>query len=952
MKSLSLLRSIVPSAGRTLAVLEHRLHPIVHQLAAWLWAMARVLARRAWDLLVEFIHGLPGYLRLFFERFRLLPRGVRTAIWLTAIAVFAVWEFQTSTVQARLLSAFASTLTYTVELGSSPRIVFPKDGPWDERRGYTRVVDFSRRLERQGYRVVSQARFSPPLAFAARRGVTPPQAQPTNVGLVICGADGDTLYDAARDAAAYRSFNQIPPVVVQSLLYIENRELARDTSGTLNPAVDWNRFFKAMALYVGRHVGLPLPAEGGSTLAVQLEKYRHSPGGRTESGPEKLRQMLTASIRAYKGGPHTGEARRRIVLEYVNTVPLGAVRGYGEVFGIAEGLEVWFGMKPRWVRQALHDAKRPARRARALQAVLALLCAVRAPTYYFSKPEALEARVASYTRLLVKEGVLDAETAEKILARPIRLKPKRPSAWENTVQIDQGTGRVREELRALLGMRDNYALDRMHVTVEATLEPGLQRDVSTYFRGLGKQATVEARGLTGDRLLGDGDPAEVVYSLLIYERTPNGNLVRVEEDNLRGPLDLNRGTMLELGSTAKLRTLVHYLDIVAREREAVLGRDPVEVAARAEEARDPITRWVAEEMVIDEEAPLDSLLSRALSRTYSADPTEVFFTGGGLTTFQNFDPNDDYGTFTLRESVVRSINLPFIRLMRDLVSYHAARLPYDADRVLSNESDGNRDGLLREIARAEGESPDTSWLLRTNLKHAQDLRLRARIERDAFARMTEDWHHVGFPFPHLVPSYATALGSSADQPGALADLMALLLNDGSRRGTSRIRRITFAPGTAYETTYAAPPVAEDVQVLQPAVARAARSVLADVVEHGTGRRMRGAFDTVDMSVEIGGKTGTGDNRVERYARGGRVISSEVINRTATFVFYFQDRYYGVISASVLGPNAASYQFTSALPVAVLRQLAPSIERRLGIATRAAPADSAASDTSRVVASAP
>ncbi|HKQ19331.1 MAG TPA: glycosyl transferase family 51, partial [Candidatus Eisenbacteria bacterium] len=244
------------------------------------------------------------------------------------------------------------------------------------------------------------------------------------------------------------------------------------------------------------------------------------------------------------------------------------------------------------------------------------------------------------------------------------------------------------------------------------------------------------------------------------------------------------------------------------------------------------------------------------------------------------------------------------------------------------------------------------WLLRTNLKHAQDLRLRARIERDAFARMTEDWHHVGFPFPHLVPSYATALGSSADQPGALADLMALLLNDGSRRGTSRIRRITFAPGTAYETTYAAPPVAEDVQVLQPAVARAARSVLADVVEHGTGRRMRGAFDTVDMSVEIGGKTGTGDNRVERYARGGRVISSEVINRTATFVFYFQDRYYGVISASVLGPNAASYQFTSALPVAVLRQLAPSIERRLGIATRAAPADSAASDTSRVVASAP
>ena len=928
----------------------------MHQLAAgvrdssvWSYRMVHAAARALapWIRLAVriAIRDVPRLLGGLVARFRLLPRPVRTTVWFTVVALFAVWEFQTSAVQARLLSAFASTLTYTVELGSSPRIVFPKNGPWDERRGYTRVADFSRRLERQGYRVVSQARFSTPLAFAARRGVTPPQREQANVGLVIYGADGDTLYDAGRSSAGFRTFEDIPPVVVQSLLFIENRELGQDTSGTVNPAVDWNRFFKAIALYVGRHVGLPLPSEGGSTLAVQLEKYRHSPGGRTESGPEKLRQMLTASIRAYQGGPHTGEARRQIILDYVNSVPLGAVKGYGEVFGVAEGLDVWFGMKPRWVRQALADTTRPARRARAVHAVLSLLCAVRAPSYYLSRPEALEARVGSYARLLVKEGVLDAKTAEKVQARHIRLRPKSASAWTNSVRIDQGTGRVREELRELLGARDNYALDRMHVSVEATLEPSLQRETSALFKGLGKADFVEARGLRGERMLGDGDPAGVVYSLLICERTPAGNLVRVEEDNLRGSLDMNRGTMLELGSTAKLRTLVHYLDLVAREREAVLENSPVDIAAKAEEARDPITRWVAEEMVIDPEAPLDSLLERALSRTYSANPTEVFFTGGGLTTFVNFDSDDDTGIFTVRESLVRSINLPFIRLMRDLVSYHAARLPYDADGALSGDAEGDRDRLLREIARAEGESPDTSWLLRTDLKRAQDLRLRARIERDAFAHMTEDWRRIGFPFPHLVPSYATAIGSSADQPGALADLMALLVSDGRLRHTSRIRRITFAPGTAYETTYAAPPILEDTQLLRPAVARAAREVLVDVVDHGTARRMRGAFDTEDMSVEIGGKTGTGDNRVERYARGGRVISSHAVNRTATFVFYIQDRYYGVITASALGANASSYQFTSALPVAILRQLAPSIEKRLGIKGSTAPADSAAADTS-------
>ena len=946
MKSLAVLKSIVPSTGRTLAVLEHRLHPVVQRLAG----NARLLASRAGVVLTAAARDIPRWTAAFWERHRLLPRPIRVAIWLTVAALFVVWEFQTSNVQARILSALASKLTYTVELGSSPAIVFPKQGPWDERRGYTRVVEFSRRLERQGYRVVSQARFSKPLAFIARTGVTPPQPERPNAGLVICGAGGDTLYDAVRGTPDYRSFREIPPVVVQSLLFIENRELGRDTSGTANPAVDWNRFFKAAALYVGRHVGLPLPTEGGSTLAVQLEKYRHSPGGRTESGSEKLRQMLTASIRAYQRGPNTGAARRQIILDYVNSVPLGAARGYGEVFGLQEGLDVWFGMKPRWVRQALADDARPARRARALKAVLSLLCAVRAPTYYLTRrPEALEARVASYTRLLVKQGTLDEKTAEKILAAKVRPRQRSANAWENSVRIDQGTGRVREELRELLGVRDNYALDRLDVTVESTLEPGLQREVSALFRGLGKEDSVEARGLVGDRLLGGGDPSLVLYSLLVCERTPQGNVVRVEEDNLRGPLDLNRGTMLELGSTAKLRTLVHYLDLVTKERERLLALSPVDVATKAEEARDPISRWVAEEMVLDPEAPLDSLLERAMSRTYSANPGEVFFTGGGLTSFVNFDSTDNHGTFTVREAVVKSINLPFIRLMRDLVAYHAARLPYDASGVLSGDAERDRDRLLREIAKSEGELPDTSWLLKTDRKRAQDLRLRARIERDAFARMTEEWRRVGFPFAHLVPSYATAIGSSADQPGALADLMAVLVNDGRQRPTSRIRRVTFAPGTAYETTYAAPPDAGDRPLLDPAVARAARGVLTEVVDRGTAQKMRGAFDSEDMSVEIGGKTGTGDNRVEHYARGGQVISSEVVSRTATFVFYIQDRYYGVITASVLGPEASYYRFTSALPVTILRQLAPSIEKRLGInAPVASTQASAPGDTSSAV----
>jgi hypothetical protein len=42
------------------------------------------------------------------------------------------------------------------------------------------------------------------------------------------------------------------------------------------------------------------------------------------------------------------------------------------------------------------------------------------------------------------------------------------------------------------------------------------------------------------------------------------------------------------------------------------------------------------------------------------------------------------------------------------------------------------------------------------------------------------------------------------------------------------------------------------------------------------------------------------------------------------VFYIGDRYFGVISASVLGKQAENYTFTSALPVAILKLLAPAL----------------------------
>jgi hypothetical protein len=96
-------------------------------------------------------------------------------------------------------------------------------------------------------------------------------------------------------------------------------------------------------------------------------------------------------------------------------------------------------------------------------------------------------------------------------------------------------------------------------------------------------------------------------------------------------------------------------------------------------------------------------------------------------------------------------------------------------------------------------------------------------------------------------------------------------------------------------------------------------------------RLSGAFlGPEGQPIRVGGKTGSGDNRYKTFGRGGNLVASRAVNRTATFVFFIGDRYFGAITASVLGSQAEDYQFTSALPVTVLKFLAPIINTRLTI----------------------
>ena len=99
-------------------------------------------------------------------------------------------------------------------------------------------------------------------------------------------------------------------------------------------------------------------------------------------------------------------------------------------------------------------------------------------------------------------------------------------------------------------------------------------------------------GLYGYHLLGDGDPAHIVYSLTLYERSEGANLMRLQTDTLDQPLNINSGTKLELGSSAKFRTLANYLEIIAALHEQYHSLSRAELAAVEVDAADNLSRWV------------------------------------------------------------------------------------------------------------------------------------------------------------------------------------------------------------------------------------------------------------------------------------------------------------------------------------------------------------------------
>jgi membrane peptidoglycan carboxypeptidase len=973
---------------------------------------------------------------------------LQLAFLLALLGWMAAQEMRSSAYQAHFFSRLASKASFALGDGPSPAIRFPQSAPFDDRMGYSRLPLFLDRLNQRGFDIRQQGRMSPGMLDVLEQGYFAPYREKLQGGLSVFDCRAAEQYQQRLPARVIPRFEDLPPTWVTTLLFIENRELLDRAEPRRNPAVEWGRLavavFSAVRSAGGEDAGNP----GGSTLATQIEKYQHSTEGRTASMGDKLQQMASASLRAYLNGEDTTEARRQIVVTYLNSMPLSAKAGFGEVHGIGDGLWAWYGRDMVEVRDVLRKAEieREVSPAAALlyKQVLSLFISQRRPSFYLRAPIIeLESVTNDHLRLLARSGVISPEMRDAALVIPLVRRIGRVPTPEAGFVEQKAANAVRTHLAALLG-NSLYELDRLDLSVESTFDSRVQQDVTRFLSELRDPGRVKELGLDRKYLLGQGRPQDVIYSFSLYERAEGRNLLRVETDSYDQPLNVNQGSKLDLGSTAKLRTLVTYLDLIERLHRRLSVMDAEQLRAQSFDRRDVLSQWAMEYLLKAEDKSLPTMLGAALERRYSANPDEVFFTGGGEHRFGNFNRQDNSRVMSVEVALRNSVNLVFVRLMRDIVNHYMFLVPGSSAQILRDADDPRRAAYLERFADSEGQvfirrfltkyagknaeerqalllaglrtsttrlaavhrsiAPTASlaefrsfmnghrpedtedderlerlyeqygpqamsladrgylagvhplelwllgylqthpqatdkevmqastaerqavyqWLFSTHRKKAQDRRILTLLEGEGFLEVHRQWSSMGYPFGSLVASYATALGASADRPGALSDFMGILQNDGVHRPNTRLHKLHFAEGTPYETLLRPREVAGE-RVLAPEVAQAVRGAIRGVVEEGTARRALNAFVRADgSSIPVSGKTGTGDQRFNTYDSRGNLVSSRVVNRSATFMFSIGERFFGAFTAFVPGEKAASYDFTSGLPVQLLTLLAPRL----------------------------
>jgi len=238
-------------------------------------------------------------------------------------------------------------------------------------------------------------------------------------------------------------YSEIPPVMVQAVLAIEDRSFFEHSG------VNFVRFFGAVLADLTRRVGLTHQKfdQGGSTLTMQLSRgFFLNPEDKTVK--RKLTEMLISEEMERKF------TKQQIFEIYADWVPLGQ-RGSFAISGLAEASQSYF-------NKELKDVNLP-------EAAL-LAGIIQRPSYLspYRHPERALERRNLVLESMVETHAITREQADKAKAAPLKLAPPNVEASDAPYFVDM----VRDQL---ISKFNESELNDQSYRIYTTLDPDLQK---------------------------------------------------------------------------------------------------------------------------------------------------------------------------------------------------------------------------------------------------------------------------------------------------------------------------------------------------------------------------------------------------------------------------------------------------------------------------------------------
>ncbi len=550
----------------------------------------------------------------------------------------------------------------------------------------------------------------------------------------------------------FENFNHISPFILKALLVWENDKLRhrvfdkKKDSAELNYLIEGPRIAKSAYEYLQYKITGGGSYSGGSTLMTTLEKITNTPGGRTHSVNDKINQMIGAGLHLYGGdsdldsssgygsgkaeAKENGSGLEKALVDFLNTVPMagGPKSHAGELFGFGASYYAWFGYTIDELNEQL-KSKDSQVRSQAYKNICSLIVSIRRPSDLMRAPDRVEKQANLLLSRLKKKKLLNSALYVKSRAMKPGWNPQRNHHYQRDYALhreassarNQYTQLIRQAVAEKLGGAESakinlQTVDAMSVAIEMTTDAQLEKDI----RGVLDDMYTETAQKTP---FVQGRQKGLLYSLNLEElkNIQYGAIVLEIDENRHWKLLANTDTQsnvvynpakqgrFQWGSTAKLRVLVNYLTIIHDEALLLQSayKESKETSTKQADKHSyrkklkeygnssiTIKRLLASYIKKYPDATMKQILAWAMSRRISANPETKFLTGESWHQFHNYQKSDDRKKPNIWQMTTESINLSFVRLMRDVVDYYIEQSGYDKIAVLTDKNNQIRKTII------------------------------------------------------------------------------------------------------------------------------------------------------------------------------------------------------------------------------------------------------------------